>query len=98
MSVSATKVCSSGSCSTTCSLRLRFELEENSAPRRADCRKQPDASPDRLRRPHRKNGGSGLRKLESQDPFTRNIFIIDFRWIKFPTSSSFQGQLGKISA
>jgi len=46
---------------------------------------------------HRKNRSSVLPKLESQDPFARNIPIRNLRWTKFPTSRRFQRQLGKIS-
>ena len=48
--------------------------------------------------PHRTDFSSSFHKFESQDPFTRNIPIINFRGAKFPTSRGLQGQLGEIFA
>ena len=47
---------------------------------------------------HRKGLSCGPLKLESQDPFTRDIPTINFRRPKFPPSRGLQSQIGKILA
>lgn len=46
----------------------------------------------------RNNLSCGPPKFESQDPFTRDIPMINFRRRKFPTARGLRGQIGKIPA